>query len=100
MLLCTKKSETWCVSFLCAAAKVKNIKKYLKKKKNRKKKQQRLEQKSGKKRKREKKEYHISRNVSVLCTTVIILPQAYFLAAPTYLYLLSCALVQLFYYIF
>jgi hypothetical protein len=33
-----KKSETWCVSFLCATAKEKNIKKYLKK--------QRLEQKS------------------------------------------------------
>jgi hypothetical protein len=34
-----KKSETWCVSFLCAATKQKNIKKYLKKrkKKNRKK---------------------------------------------------------------
>jgi hypothetical protein len=31
-----KKSETWCVFFLCAAAKEKNIKKYLKK--NRKKK--------------------------------------------------------------
>jgi hypothetical protein len=35
--LCTKKSETWCVSFLCAAAKEKNIKKIFEKKKNRKK---------------------------------------------------------------
>jgi hypothetical protein len=37
MRLCTKKSETWCVSFLCAAAKEKNIKKIFEKKKNRKK---------------------------------------------------------------
>jgi hypothetical protein len=31
-----KKSETWCVFFLCAAAKEKNIKKYLKKMANKK----------------------------------------------------------------
>jgi hypothetical protein len=50
-----KKSETWSVSFLCAAAKEKIYKTYLKK--NRKIKQ-RLEQKSGKKRKREKRVAH------------------------------------------
>jgi hypothetical protein len=30
--LCTKKTETWCVSFLCATAKEKNIKKIFEKK--------------------------------------------------------------------
>jgi hypothetical protein len=36
-VIAQKKSETWCVFFLCAAANEKNIKKYLKK--NRKKKE-------------------------------------------------------------
>jgi hypothetical protein len=35
--LCTKKSETWCVSFLCHAAKGKIYKEYLKKNENHKK---------------------------------------------------------------
>ena len=41
--LCTENSETWCVSFLCAADQEKNIKKIEKKEKSQKK--QRLEQK-------------------------------------------------------
>jgi hypothetical protein len=39
MRLCTKKSKTWCVSFLCAAAKEKNIKKIFEKKEKSQKKQ-------------------------------------------------------------
>ena len=57
---CTKKSETWCVFLLCATAKEKNIKKIFEKKS-------------------QKKEQHINRKASVLCTSVIILPQACFL---------------------
>jgi hypothetical protein len=43
-----KKSQTWCVSFLCAATKEENIKEIFEKKKSHKK---RLKKKSGKKRK-------------------------------------------------
>jgi hypothetical protein len=39
-VIAQKNSETWCVFFLCAAAKEKNIKKYLKKNRKKKKKKE------------------------------------------------------------
>ena len=73
--LCTENSETWCVSFLCAADQEKNIKKIEKKEKSEKKNND-----WSKNREKEKKQLHITRNTSKLCSSVFFFARHLFLS--------------------